>query len=278
MPSLQQARSSNSSSLSALPSIVPTVVVFGATSGIGECIVKLFAQDTKGKARIVLVGRNEEAAKRIIESLPKNESNNEDTEERGNYDFISCDITLMKNIRAFGEELKKKGVQKINYLVLSAGVFSFSGREETEDGLDWKLVSRFYSRFAIIHTLLPMLHEAVAQGEDASILSILGAGQSGKVDFANLGLKSHYAGWKAMIETCGYNDLMVQAYSSRNPRIAFTHIHPGAVDTGVYRFQNPVLNFVVRGLGWPLLRMIMTRPEDCAEWMVYSLLEGARAV
>lgn len=81
-----------------------------------------------------------------------------------------------------------------------------------------------------------------------------------------------------MIETCGYNDLMVQAYSSRNSRIAFTHIHPGAVDTGVYRFQNPVLNFVVRGLGWPLLRMIMTRPQDCAEWMVYSLLEGARAV
>ena len=80
-----------------------------------------------------------------------------------------------------------------------------------------------------------------------------------------------------MLETCGYNDLMVQAYASRNPRIAFTHIHPGAVDTGVYHFQNPVLNFVVRGLGWPVLRMVTTRPQDCAEWMVYSLLEGARA-
>jgi NAD(P)-dependent dehydrogenase (short-subunit alcohol dehydrogenase family) len=147
MPPLRQARSSNVSSLSASPSTIPTIVVFGATSGIGEHVAKLFAQDTKGRARIVLVGRNEEAAKRIIESLPKQESSDEGSEERGGYDFISCDVTLMKNIRAFTGELKEKGVQKINYLVLSAGVFSFSGREETEDGLDRKLVSRFYSRY-----------------------------------------------------------------------------------------------------------------------------------
>ncbi|TFK23776.1 NAD(P)-binding protein [Coprinopsis marcescibilis] len=248
------------------PSYVPTMVAFGGTSGIGEAIARLFATHTKGRAHIILVGRNKVAADKIIASLykPAPEIANDST-----YEFISCDILSMKNIHVFNEDLKKK-LDKVNYLVLSAGTVDIkNSRNETEDGLDYKMVTRFYSRFAILHGVLPLLRKAKDGGEDASVLSVLGPGPASWVDMEDLGLKKKYTIFRAIVATSGYNDFMLKAFSEREPDIGFTHIHPGFVDTGMLRSQSWIKRIFMRPIAW----LFTISAEKCGEWMLYGLLE-----
>ena len=201
MPTLAAAKSSNAGYN---PSYFPVAVIFGGTSGIGQAMTEKLAE-LKGRVHIVVVARNKVAADNIIASLPKPI----DSEAAGSkYEFMACDVTLMKGVHAVCRELSER-LPKINFLVLSAGVFALSGREETEEGIDKKMASRYYSRWAIINGLLPSLRKAKEAGEDASVLSILGAGMGPEVDFEDLGLKKGYSGWKAMTQTIGYNDLMI---------------------------------------------------------------------
>jgi NAD(P)-dependent dehydrogenase (short-subunit alcohol dehydrogenase family) len=206
MPSLQAVRDSNSTYS---PSYIPTIVVFGGTSGIGEAISKAFAKYTKGRAHLIIVGRNKAAAEATIASLPKASSDVDPAAKGSQYEFVSCDVTAMKNIHQLSEDLKAR-LEKINYLILSAGVFGFSGREDTVDGLDAKITARYYSRFAILQDFIPLLKAAKAKGEAASVLSVLGAGQTNAIDFDDLGLNKKYSGINAMVHSTTYNDLMVQ--------------------------------------------------------------------
>jgi hypothetical protein len=53
------------------PTTRPVALFFGGTSGIGEAMATQLAFQTNGNAHIVLLGRNEESAKRIIGGFPK---------------------------------------------------------------------------------------------------------------------------------------------------------------------------------------------------------------
>jgi NAD(P)-dependent dehydrogenase (short-subunit alcohol dehydrogenase family) len=114
----------------------------------------------------------------------------------------------MKNVHEMAKDLVER-LPKLNFLVHSAGVFGISGLEETEEGIDKKLASRYYSRWALTYDLLPLLRKAKDVDEPASVLSILGAGFGAQVDLDNLGLKKNYSGIKAMMQSISYNDLMV---------------------------------------------------------------------
>ncbi|PPR04387.1 hypothetical protein CVT24_013216 [Panaeolus cyanescens] len=280
MPSLERTKSDNAAFN---PSFTPVVVITGATSGIGRALTQLFAKYLRGRAHIVLVGRNEAAAEDIIKTLHPHPSNNEDAEVKYTYEFIKCDLTLMKNAASLASTLLSK-LPKINYLVHSAGVFGFLGREETEEGIDKKLASRYYARFRLTYDLMPLLKKAKAKGESANVLSILGAGQGwGQVDVEDLGLKKGYSGLKAMTESISYNDLMVAEFARRNESIAFTHIYPGFVNTnmGMSGSYNPLVYPVAKIIGFfmqPLLWMVTTSPDVCAEYMFHALVYGRPGV
>jgi NADP-dependent 3-hydroxy acid dehydrogenase YdfG len=52
------------------PATRPVALFFGGTSGIGEAMATQLAFQTSGRAHIVLLGRNEEAAENIISGFP----------------------------------------------------------------------------------------------------------------------------------------------------------------------------------------------------------------
>ncbi|KAF9019163.1 hypothetical protein BDZ89DRAFT_1073272 [Hymenopellis radicata] len=181
MPSFTDARASNAAFS---PPYTPVAVFVGGTSGVGEAMANALTSYLGGNLHLFIVGRNSAAAEKTFESLPRPSGVKRE--------FVYCDAFLMRNIVATCEEIKSR-VDEINFLVLSAGYFRVTGRDETEEGLDRLLVMRYYCRFKFIVELLPLLHAAKERGEDARVITVRGMGMTDvPVDREDLGLRHKY--------------------------------------------------------------------------------------
>ncbi|KAF8338531.1 hypothetical protein F5887DRAFT_982700 [Amanita rubescens] len=265
MPSITATRSVNARYK---PSYLPVAVITGGTSGIGQHTAQALAKYTKGNAHIILIGRNEAAAKDIIESFPK--PSGPDAHPDWKHEFVHCDARLMKNIRAACESISSR-VSRVNFLVLSHGYMDLKGREETEEGIDVKMAIRYYSRWVFTQELLHLLRNAENAKQRASVLTIMGAGWGPKIDLDDLDLKKKYTSMACAQITVTYNDLMTVEFARKEPRIAFTHIYPGVVDTPTLR----ATHWILRTLMYLFTcKFRLETAENCAEYMLYALIEG----
>ena len=139
MSSIPTFRNENIAIGSALP-YRPVAVFVGGTAGIGAGMAKAFAMHRNGDAHIVIVGRNRQAAEELISSFPKQ------AEGGSQYEFVECDVTLMRNVRRTTTELVGR-LPKVNFLVLSPGIMTTKGRDETDEGIDKKLALHYYARW-----------------------------------------------------------------------------------------------------------------------------------
>ena len=189
----------------------PVGIFIGGTSGVGAAMAVDFAKLTGGMGHIIIVGRNRKAADRILSSLSKPSA--EYTEFKR--EFIQSDVSLMKNVKETASMLRER-LPKINFLVLSASsdaadaAASLRGRVETEEGIDKQLALRYYQRWKFIYELLPLLRMARDRGEDARVMSVLGAKMTYFVNPDDFGMKQSYIGLKAILATTGYNDYMME--------------------------------------------------------------------
>ncbi|KAL1717961.1 hypothetical protein EV715DRAFT_202079 [Schizophyllum commune] len=217
MPSLATVREFNSH---VTPIAKPPVAVFvGGTSGIGRGMARAFAHHMKGNARLIIIGRNQSAADALIASLPAPANTLSS--------FLPCEASLMRNIDAACAQLAKRDVDKINYLVLSVGEFVGFSHEETEEGVDKNYAALFFGRFRWIRNLAPMLDRAAEAGEEAKVMSVARAGKGGPVDWDDLDGKKSLRQQRLSAPT--YQDLMLQGFAKRHPKVAFTHSYPGLV-------------------------------------------------
>lgn len=199
MPSLSLIRASNAAFHSSYP---PVAVFVGGTSGIGKAMVERFARSSKGNSSIIIVGRNRAAAETIFASLPSPAASSA-------REFIQCDASLMSNVHKASQEILSR-FNKINYLILTPGILSLKGRDETSEGIDNKLALHYYARWRFIYDLLPSLERAKEAGEEAKTLSVLAAGKGGEIDVDDLGLKKGFSLSNATMAAATYTDLMLE--------------------------------------------------------------------
>ena len=124
----------------------------------------------------------------------------------------------MSNVHAASQEILSRHA-KINYLVLSPGIMTLNGRDETSEGIDKKLAVHYYARWRFIHDLLPSLERAKEAGEEAKTMSVLGSGKGGEIDAEDLGLKKNFSLTNAALAAPTYNDLMLEVIISLFPNI-----------------------------------------------------------
>ncbi|KAJ7772168.1 hypothetical protein B0H16DRAFT_1660502 [Mycena metata] len=262
MPSLAIVRTSNASWK---PSYPPVGVFVGGPSGIGEGIVEAFARHTKGNAHILIKAPTPELTR----------------------EFFECDLSLIANAKRTAAAIVAR-FPRVSFVFMTAGYVSSNPLDITSEGVDSRVAAMYYSKWALMHGLLPALRAAKAAGEDARV-AVHTAGRGVPIDLDNLGLgkclDSGMSGMRAMIaQIASYQDLMaevrttlaprriapplneiggVQSFAERNPEISFTHRFPGLVDTPLLH-KSPSTMF----------RAIAKLVTQCGECQLYALLQA----
>ncbi|KIJ34565.1 hypothetical protein M422DRAFT_182023 [Sphaerobolus stellatus SS14] len=267
-PSLQTVRAFNDSyKFASSPTSIPIAVFVGGTSGIGRAIAEAFAQHTRGNAKIILVGRKKAAADEIIAGFPK--PSNKDLQIE--HEFVQCDAMLMKDIKRVTTDLVAR-LSKINYLVLTVGIYSVSPRDPTPEGIDKMLAVHYYARWKFTFDLLPLLHKAKNQQEDAKVFSLLACGRSRPIDVDDFAMENGYTSLRAIGAGPTYNDLAFEEFAIRNPSITFFHAGPGIVLTNLANNSpSPLLSFFA-----PVINVVMypfsMSPAESGEHLLYGML------
>lgn len=128
MVSLDAMRASNAH----IPTFLPPglVAVFaGATSGIGEATLKEFVRHAviAVRPKVFFLGRGQASGDRITKELKTLNS-------EGQYTFVACDLSLMRNVDEACRQIKEKETT-INLLFLTIGTL-ISGQGTWRNDID----------------------------------------------------------------------------------------------------------------------------------------------
>jgi len=246
----------------------PVAIFVGGTSGVGRGMAEAFARYTGGKAHIIIIGRNRRAAQTSFDVFPKPTS--------GSYthEFVECDVSLMKNVRETTSALVKR-LPKVNFLVMSTGVFILTGRNETVEGIDDKMALNYYARWRFTHDLLPLLKKAGEAGEDARVFSLMGAGKGKPVDMDDLGLKKGHTVMGCVSTLATYNDMMMEKFSQMAPSVSFIHGFPGPVRSPMMTPSSWIFKPIFYAL-YPLVCLVTVTPETSAEYQLSALFSAGK--
>lgn len=253
MVSIKEVRSSNDALSNSNKTL--TAVFVGATSGIGLATLKAFAKHIPSP-KTIIIGRNRSRFEQELQTLKAINPN-------GEYTFLEADISLIRNIDAVCDEIKKH-VSSIDLLYTSQGYISFNGRENNADGLDNSISLRYYGRVRFTVNLVPLM------SRHGRAISILAGGQEGKIDENDLDLAKNYSVTTSAAQFSTMMSLSYDYLAQHNPEKSFIHVFPGLVSTGLLgRSATGVLGFFFRYVVEPLLSLLVTSAEESGERMLY---------
>ncbi|MBM0229420.1 MULTISPECIES: SDR family NAD(P)-dependent oxidoreductase [Micromonospora] len=124
----------------------PTIVITGATSGLGRlAAIKLAQQGT----RIIITARSQQKAEQTCQEIGTDR-----------VDAFLGDFTRLDDVRRIGHEIADR-YDHIDVLVNNAGIHAFQPRT-TPDGYPEMVAVNYLAPWLLTHTLLPALQRAPA--------------------------------------------------------------------------------------------------------------------
>lgn len=204
-----------------------TILITGATSGIGKETAKELAR--RG-GRLVLavrsVQRGETAAAEILRETPC-----------AQVIIKECDLSSLKSVRSFAEDILRSG-ERIDVLLLNAGMVPPPGKYLTQDSLELQFVSNHLGHFLMTNLLLDRLRES-APARIILVSSLLHV--YGSIDFDNLCFENQTPDpFHTYCKSKLANLLMAKELSRRldGTGVTANALHPGLVRTEINR-QTP---------------------------------------
>ncbi|KAL3428329.1 hypothetical protein PVAG01_01838 [Phlyctema vagabunda] len=258
MPSIQTVRRNNAQLRTKASGLVAVFV--GGTSGIGEATCTEFVQKTVNPV-VYIIGRNESYGSSMSERLLLVNST-------ARIHFLPSDLSLLRNVDGVCRLIKEKE-RKINLLFITAGFLSLKGRDETAEGLDKLFCLQYHSRMRFTSNLLPLLNQALGKGELARVISVLGAGNEGKIFKEDLSLRENYSLQNCSGQSICMMSLFLERLALLNPGVSFIHAYPGAVrGTDILKEMGPLVAKVGR------VMMLLASPftvsvKECAERQLF---------
>jgi NAD(P)-dependent dehydrogenase (short-subunit alcohol dehydrogenase family) len=191
-----------------------TIVITGATSGIGE--VAAIALARQG-ARIVFTARDRERANDTLAKLRA-------ANGAADHAFHMADLSTLAEMKRIGEVLGRE--PQIDVLVNNAGAL-FNTRRETADGLEMTFAVNHMAYFVVTNMLLSKLKPGARIVNTAS-----DAHRGAVLDFSDLQSRKRYMGFRVYSKSKLCNILFTRELARRLPSgITANSLHPGFVAT-----------------------------------------------
>jgi NAD(P)-dependent dehydrogenase (short-subunit alcohol dehydrogenase family) len=225
-----------------------TVIITGATSGIGEVAAVRLAEQG---ARIVFTARDPARADATLAKLRKANGAADHAVHMG-------DLSTLAEMKRVGAELARE--PQIDVLVNNAGAL-FNKRQETEDGLEMTFAVNHMAYFVITNMLLQKLQPGARIVTTAS-----NAHRGAKLDFDDLQTTRSYSGWNAYRKSKLANILFNRELARRAPAgVTANSLHPGFVATRFGDNSGGVMQRLV-GVAKPIGAI---SPEEGAKTIIY---------
>jgi NAD(P)-dependent dehydrogenase (short-subunit alcohol dehydrogenase family) len=228
-----------------------TVVITGATSGIGEVAAMRLARQG---ARLLLVARDPRRAERALTRLKI-------ATPAAGHGVYPADLSRLSEMKRVGAEIAT-AEPRIDVLINNAGAF-FGARRLTEDGLERTFALNHMAYFLLTCTLIDRL-KAAAPSRIVSTASI--AHRGAHLDFADLQGEKGYDGYKAYGRSKLCNILFTRELARRLAGTGVTAncLHPGFVATRFGDQAGGVMSLVIRAA-----KLFAISPEKGAETIVH---------
>jgi NAD(P)-dependent dehydrogenase (short-subunit alcohol dehydrogenase family) len=227
-----------------------TIVITGATSGIGEVAAVELARQG---ARLVVVARDPE---RVAMTLPKIRRANPSEDHKVHI----ADLSRIEEMKRVAKEITSAEPQ-IDVLVNNAGAM-FGSRQLTEDGLEKTFALNHMSYFVVTNMLLPNLKSG------ARIVSTASDAHNGaKLDFGDLQSERRYSGFPVYSKSKLCNILFNRELARRlaGSGVTANCLHPGFVATRFGDQSGGVTSVAIR-IAKPIGAI---SPEEGAKTIVY---------
>ncbi len=228
-----------------------TVVITGATSGIGEVAADHLAQLG---ARIVFVARDRERGEAMRKHLRA---------VAGHTDHVVhyADLTRLSEMKRVAHEIADSEPE-IDVLANNAGAL-FNSRTVTEDGLEKTFALNHMSYFVLTNILLPRL-KATPGARIVSTAS--GAHRGAKLDFDDLQSVKNYSGLSVYGRSKLMNILFTRELARRLAGTGVTAncLHPGFVATRFGDESGGIVSLAARAA-----KNFALTPEQGAETIIY---------
>ena len=191
-----------------------TVIITGATSGIGEVAALRLAEQG---ARIVFTARDRERAHDTLAKLCR-------ANPSAGHSLHLGDLSTLAEMKRVGAELARE--PQIDVLINNAGAV-FTKRQETADGLEMTFAVNHMAYFVITNMLLPQLKPGARIVTTAS-----NAHRGAKLNFDDLQSRQSYAGFAVYSRSKLCNILFNRELARRAPvGVTANSLHPGFVAT-----------------------------------------------
>lgn len=164
-----------------------TAIVTGANIGLG---LEIATQLALHGARVALACRNPAKANDAVEGIRK--KLDAQSAGKGSVETISLDCAKMASVRAFNDEVQRR-FERLDILVLNAGVMAPPKKTETEDGFEIQLAVNALAPFVTVAGLMPLLK--ATEGSRVVFQSSSGNYIPKSIPWDDLNSKKHPVDW-----------------------------------------------------------------------------------
>lgn len=263
MVSLKNMQAANE----ALPRRSITAVFVGATSGIGLGAIESTLKHTKA-SKLYIIGRSRSKFQETLTRL-------EEIDTFASLTFVEAQVSSLKEVDRVVSIVEQQE-SYLDILWLSQGGLDASAYTLNDEGILPSFAITYYSRMLFMHRLAPLLRNSPDQG----IISVLSAGEEGKINTSDLGIQDpkNYGFISATKQCVTMMSLAMHEMSLKEPNISFMHTFPGAVKTNVHDKWARTFTGAWTPVGWavdwvmtPALHLFSMTAEVAGEIGFYEM-------